>query len=199
MRSRIVLIAGLILILALPLGGRSQDDTDTDQVSIRLFIEETVVVFVRGCREQRVDLDVADLELERYVSFPCTLGVVTGALTDYELRLAAEALVQRGAGAGGVQPIEADPLEIRLLEEGMTGLACPPSPKRVEVNPRVVEFIPVVELPDSLLLFTGCNNTANPTTTAPLEARVDLTRLPGEVLATGSQVVFTLSFIVIER
>ncbi len=187
----------LALFLALALTGplvASPEATTT----FRFQIEETVAVFVRSCWEQAMGLDITSLRLEHYLYFPCPIEVVTAAITDYELRLAASVAVERGLDR---QEIAVEPLEVRLDRAGMAGLECLPSGGRVSVNEQVVEFIPAVEFPDSLLLFTGCNNTANPTTSAPLEARVDLHRLAGagELLTAGARVNFTLRFIIIEK
>jgi len=187
--------SALVLLLVLALSGPLEASREAD-TTFRFQIDETVAVFLRGCTTQSVDLDIESLGMRQYVYFPCPLEVVTGAITDYELRLAAEAVVRKGISR---ERINVNPLEIRLDQDGMTGLACLPSGDRVMVNDRVIKFVPAVELPDSLLLFNGCNNTANPTTTAPIEARVDLAELPGDVLSKGSQVVFTLKFIIIER
>lgn len=191
--SAILLALFLSLALSGPLGASPEATT-----TFRFQIDETVVVYIRRCWEQSVSLNVEELRLglERYLYFPCNLEVVTAAITNYELRFAAEATVFKGISQ---QRIDVEPLEVRLLEDEMSGLACLPSTDRVAVNERAVEFVPAVELPDSLLLFTGCNNTANPLTTAPLAARLDLSKLPGAALSTGSQVVFTLKFIIIER
>jgi hypothetical protein len=188
-----------IILLLLVLLGLSCLDLEASREAetiFRFIIDETVVVFVRSCREQSVDLDIEDLELKQYAYFPCPVEVVTGAITNYELRFAAEAAVRKGIFQ---ERINVNPLEIKLDQDGMTGLACLPSSDRVAVNERVVKFIPAVEFPDSLLLFNGCNNTANPTTTAPIAARVKLSKLPPDVLSTGAQVIFTLKFIIIER
>jgi len=194
MEKRIAPITAiLILILALPLGAQSQDDTDIDQIMIQLFIEETVVVVVRGGWIDRT-ITIEDFAMERYVDFG-RFEILTGAITDYEVRTSAEAVVRKGLS---VQEIDVEPLQIRLVKDEMTGMTCPPSSKRVQVNEKVVEFIDAVSAPDSHLLFEGCNNTAN-NTVAPIEARVDLADLPGDVVTTGAAVVFTINFIVIER
>jgi hypothetical protein len=182
---------GLLAALSDPLVASPEATT-----TFRFQIEEAVAVFVRSCWEQTISLDITRLGQDRYLYFPCPIEVVMAAITDYELRLAASAAVERGLSR---QEIAVEPLEVRLDRARMTGLGCLPSSARVSVNEQVVEFIPAVEFPDSLLLFRGCNNTANPTTSAPLEARVDLHRLSGELLAAGARVNFTLRFIIIEK
>ena len=163
--------------------------------TFRFIIDETVAVFIRGCTSQSVDMGITRDRAKHYVYFPCPLEVVTAAITDYELRFAAMAYVRQGLLRRRVTPTA---LEIRLDQAGMTGLTCLPSSDVVEVNEKVVKFVPAVEFPNTLLLLRGCNNTANPTTTAPIEARVDLRRLPSDI-RSYSQVVFTLRFIIIER
>lgn len=188
----------IILMLLLSLG-QSFSDLEASReadATFRFTIDETVVVFIRSCWEQSLDLDIEDLGLDRYLYFPCPIEVVTGAITNYELRFAAEGAVRKGTSW---KPMDVDPLEVKLLEGGMTGLTCPPSDGHVVVNDQVVEFIQAVRFPDSLLLFGGCNNTANPMTTAPIRARVDLAKLPGDALSSGSHAIFALKFIIIER
>ena len=193
---RIGLVVSLVALLVaiLPLEVQTQDQ-DQEQIYIEFSIEETVVVIVRGGLLSRT-IDIEDLTAtgQRYVDFG-RFEVQTGAITDYELRTAAEAVVKKGTS---IQEIDVEPLQVRLIEDEMTGTDCPPSGKRVEVNEKVVEFISEVKSPDSLLLFTGCNNTAE-NTIAPIEARVDLARLPGDALSSGSQVIFTIEFIIFEK
>lgn len=184
-------MGAFLLALAGPLSASPEATT-----TFHFELEETVAVFIRSCGEQHLSLDITRVGPERYLHFPCSIEVVTAAITDYELRLAASAAVERGLHRRG---IAVEPLEVRLDRARMAGLDCLPSSERVSVNEQVEQFVPAVEFPDSLLLLRGCNNTANPTTSAPLEARVDLARLPGEALATGAQVIFTLEFMIIEK
>lgn len=189
-----LLLSLVLLLLVTPLGMRGQDQ-DQEQIYIEFMIDETVVVIVRGSLISK-SVNVKDLAAtgQRYVDFG-RFEVLVGAITDYELRTSAEAVVKKGTS---VREIDVEPLQIKLVEDGMTGTTCPPSSKRVRVNEEVVEFIDAVRAPNSHLLFEGCNNTAE-NTIAPIEARVDLADLPGDVISTGSQVVFTISFSAFEK
>lgn len=161
---------------------------DSDQaVAVYGFVlEETVVVQVSApSLVHRIDVrDVTgnDLVLGRIIG-------VTGAITDYELRVAAEGVATRGeerldVGAAG--------LELRLVAEEIGGT--PPS----FVNGEVTEFVAAVSPPDFLRLFEGGNNVRE-NTTFILEARLDLADLPAAALASGTTITYAVTFMIVER
>jgi hypothetical protein len=191
---RLLLSLPLMIILVVPgllgpgLGewAQAQPDRDAEQTSFSVRLKETVLVFVRGDHERRTTVISPVLgEGERFVPLG-TFLLQVNAVTDYELRLSGRmARLTPPEAEIAVDPL---PVEVRLIPGSLRG-----SP--VILSGEATRFLPVRRLPGSHRLFQGGNNVKDPTSAA-LEARVDLKRIPSA--PSGTRLRFTLVLTVIE-
>jgi hypothetical protein len=164
--------------------------------TFRFDVERTVAVVLRACGQPTRELDVAQFHAERYAYAACALVIETAAITNYELRVLGEAAVLKESGRVRI-PVAG--LQVRLVEATIRGMGCAPAVERVVVNPEVTRFMDAVESPDSILLFSGCNNASNPGTTVSVDLRVDLEQLPAGALSAGDALEYVLTLLIVER
>jgi hypothetical protein len=168
MKRMLALLALSAVVVVL---GCLAQDTDTAVAVYGFTLDETVAVRLGLPRIERT-LDVREF-VGTYVDFGVIQGT-TGAITDYDLYVSAQASVTLGGwerliGSGG--------LELRLDEGGFERAVAPP---------------------ERTILFAGGNNVRN-NTRFSVAARVNLLSLSEEALRSGSVVTYTVTFTVVER
>jgi len=161
-------------------------DTDTAVAVYGFTLDETVAVRLGLSRIERT-LDVREF-VGTYVDFGVIQGT-TGAITDYDLYVSAQASVTLG---GWERLIGSEGLELRLDEGGFSGIA------PLWVNREALGFKRAVAPPERTILFVGGNNVRD-NTRFSVAARVNLLLLTEEALRSGSVVTYTVTFTVVER
>ncbi len=183
MKRMLALLALSAVVVVL---GCLAQDTDTAVAVYGFTLNETVAVRLGLSRIERTR-DVREF-VGTYVDFGVIQGT-TGAITDYDLYVSAQASATLG---GWERVIGSGGLELRLDEGGFSGIA------PLWVNREALGFERAVAPPERTILFAGGNNVRN-NTRFSVVARVNLLSLSEEALRSGSVVTYTVTFTGVER